>query len=38
MNAGKSNFSGHFKKIVKRYIRIGYNLDIKRRSACLVIL
>ena len=33
----KSNFSVQFKKIVKRYIRIGYNLDIMRLSACLVL-
>ena len=33
---GKSNFSDQFKKIVKRYIRVGYNLDIMRQSACLV--
>ena len=26
-----------FKKIVKRYIRVGYNLDIMRQSACLVL-
>ena len=25
---GKPNFSYQFKKIVKRYIRVGYNLDI----------
>ena len=25
---GKSDFSDQFKKIVKRYIRVGYNLDI----------
>ena len=31
------NFSDKFKKIVKRYIRIGYNLDIMRQSACLVL-
>ena len=24
-------------KIVKRYIRVGYNLDIVRQSACLVL-
>ena len=24
-------------KIVKRYIRVGYNLDIMRQSACLVL-
>ena len=26
-----------FKKIVKRYIRVGYNLIIMRQSACLVL-
>ena len=31
------NFSDQFKKIVKRYIRVGYNLDIMRQSACLVL-
>ena len=25
---GKPNFSDQFKKIVKRYIRVGYNFDI----------
>ena len=30
-------FSDQFKKIVKRYIRVGYNLDIMRQSACLVL-
>ena len=34
---GKPNFSDQFKKIVKRYIRDGYNLDIMRQSACLVL-
>ena len=34
---GKTNFSDHFKKIVKRYIRVGYNLNIMRQSACLVL-
>ena len=34
---GKPNFSDQFKKIVKRYIRVGYNLDIRRQSACLVL-
>ena len=32
----KPNLSDQFKKIVKRYIRVGYNLDIMRQSACLV--
>ena len=36
---GKPNFSDQFKKIVKRYtyVRVGYNLDIMRQSACLVL-
>ena len=34
---GKPNFSDRFKKVVKRYIRAGYNLDIMRQSACLVL-
>ena len=34
---GKPNFSDQFKKIVKRYIRVGYNLDIMPQSACLVL-
>ena len=34
---GKSKFSDQFKKIEKRYIRVGYNLDVMRQSACLVL-
>ena len=34
---GKPNFSDQFKKIVKRYIRVGFYLDIMRQSACLVL-
>ena len=34
---GKPNFSDQFKKIVKRYIRVGYNLNIMRQSAYLVL-
>ena len=34
---GKPNFSDQFKKIVKRYIRVGYNFDIMRQFACLVL-
>ena len=34
---GKSNFSDQFKKIIKRYKKVGYNLDIMRQSACLVV-
>ena len=34
---GNPNCSDQFKNIVKRYIRVGYNLDIMRQSACLVL-
>ena len=34
---GKPNFCDQFKKIVKHYLRVGYNLDIMRQSACLVL-
>ena len=34
---GKPNFSDQFKKIFKRYKSVGYNLDIMRQSACLVL-
>ena len=31
---GKPNFSDQFEKIIKRYKRVGYNIDIMRQSAC----
>ena len=34
---GKPNFSDQFKKIIKRYKRVGYKMDIMRQSACLVV-
>ena len=34
---GKPYIRDQFKQIVKHYIRAGYNLDIKRHSACLVL-
>ena len=34
---GNPNFSDQFKKIIKRYIKVGYNLDVMRQSACLVV-
>ena len=34
---GKPNFSDQFKKIFKRYIKVGYNSDVIRQSACLVL-
>ena len=33
----KPNFSDQFKKIIKRYIKVGYNLDVMRQPACLVL-
>ena len=32
---GKPNFSDQFKKIVKRYIRVGYNLDNNHATVCM---
>ena len=34
---GKSNFSEKFRKLINRYKRIGYSLDIMRQTACLVV-
>ena len=34
---GKSNFSEQFRKLINRHRRIGYNLDIMRQTACLVV-
>ena len=34
---GKNNFPYHFKKIVVRYKKIGYNINVMRQTACLVI-
>ena len=33
---GKADFSDQFKKIIVRYKRIGYNINIMRQSAYLV--
>ena len=33
---GRTDFSFHFRKIITRYKRIGYNLNVMRQSACLV--
>ena len=33
---GSNDFSFHFRKIITRYRRIGYNLNVMRQSACLV--
>ena len=32
----KNDFPHHFKKIIVRYKKIGYNIDILRQTACLV--
>ena len=33
----KPNFSDQFKRIFKRYKRVGYSMEITRQSACLVV-
>ena len=32
-----TDFSDQFRKIIMRYKRIGYNINVMRQSACLVI-
>ena len=34
---GMTDYSDKFRKIIMRYKRIGYNLNVMRQSACLVI-
>ena len=34
---GKYDFPYHFKKLIVRYKNIGYNIDVLRQSACLVV-
>ena len=34
---GKNDFSYHFKKIVVRYKKIGYNINVMRQTACLIV-
>ena len=34
---GRADFSDQFRKIIARYKRIGYNINIIRQSACLVL-
>ena len=33
---GRAEFSDQFRKLIVRYKRIGYNINIMRQSACLV--
>ena len=37
MIMGRADFSDQFRKIIIRHKRIGYNLNVKRQYACLVI-
>ena len=32
----KNDFPYHFKKIIVRYKKIGYNIDVLRQTACMV--
>ena len=34
---GKYDFPYHFKKIIVRYKKIGYNIDVLRQTACLAV-
>ena len=34
---GKYDFHYHFKKIIIRYKKIGYNIDVLKQTACLVV-
>ena len=34
---GKYDFPYHFKNIIVRYKNIGYNIDVLRQTACLVV-
>ena len=34
---GKNDFPDHFKKIIVPYKQIGYNIDVLRQTACLVV-
>ena len=34
---GKNDFAFQFKKIIVRYKKIGYNVDVLQQTACLVV-
>ena len=34
---GKNDFSYHFKKIIVRFTKIGYSINVLRQTACLVV-
>ena len=33
----RADFSDRFRKVIMHYTRIGYNINVMRQSACLVI-
>ena len=35
---GKNDFHYHFKKIIVRYKKIGYNINVMRQTACLDVI
>ena len=35
---GKTDFSAQFRKIIIRYKRIGYDLNVMQQSTCIVII
>ena len=36
-SVGRNDFSDQFRKIIIRYKRIGYNMNVMRQTACLVV-
>ena len=34
---GRNDFSDQFRKIIIRYKRIGYNMNVMRQTACLMV-
>ena len=36
-SVGRTDFSDQFRKNIIRYKRIGYNMNVTRRTACLVV-
>ena len=34
---GKNDFPYYFKKIIVRYKKIGYNINVMRQTACLIV-
>ena len=36
-NVSRADFSDQFRKVIMRYKRFGYNINVIRQSACLII-